>query len=274
MRSQRAMSAQSVPVRDTTPEEEFDVSGPGPAPGTAPGASSATASANPFVSEKPASASAPQAGGSPTGGVTAGESPLVAVQLEGDQTALLVGLLRQSLQQNQQMMQQNQQLVATMLRRMDERRNKAEEKVAETAEAAKKAAEAALTRDPFDPRAAAFSADPVDKGPGGFGSSNRAEKYLPPLPLIDHHVMGKGRMKEVEGWHTFLETLSSWLALQEEAFVRELQLCVPVKTEILQTKLPSDTAARSSKLFYYLTQSLAKWERGLELLRSCSRDKA
>ena len=194
---------------------------------------------------------------------------------EGDQTALLVGLLRQSLQQNQQMMQQNQQLVATMLRRMDleeERRNKAEEKVAETAEAAKKAAEAALTRDPFDPRAAAFSAEPVDKGPvGGFGGSNRAEKYLPPLPLIDHHVMGKGRMKEVEGWHTFLETLSSWLALQEEAFVRELQLCVPVKTEILQTKLPSDTAARSSKLFYYLTQSLAKWERGLELLRSCSK---
>ena len=78
-------------------------------------------------------------------------------------------------------------------------------------------------------------------------------------------------MKEAEGWHTFLETLSSWLALQEEAFVRELQLCVPVKTEILQTKLPSDTAARSSNLFYYLTQSLAKWERGLELLRSCSK---
>ena len=270
------MSAQSVPVPDTTPEEEFDLFGPGPAPGTAPAASSVTASANPFVSEEPASASAPQAGGSPTGGVTAGGSPVGGGTVgEGDQTALLVGLLRQSLQQNQQMMQQNQQLVATMLRRMDleeERRNKAEEKVAETAEAAKKAAEAALTRDPFDPRAAAFSADPVDKGPGGgFGSSNRAEKYLPPLPLIDHHVMGKGRMKEVEGWHTFLETLSSWLALQEEAFVRELQLCVPVKTEILQTKLPSDTAARSSKLFYYLTQSLAKWERGLELLRSCSK---
>ena len=73
-----------------------------------------------------------------------------------------------------------------MLRRRDleeKRRNKAEEKVAETAEAAKKAAEAALTRDPFDPRAAAFSANPVDKGPGGgFGGSNRAEKYLPPLP--------------------------------------------------------------------------------------------
>ena len=120
-------------------------------------------------------------------------------------------------------MQQNQQPVAKMLRRMDleeERRNKAEKKVAKTAEAAKKAAEAALTRDPFDPRAAASSVDPGDKVSGSsFGGSNRAEKYLPPLPLIDHHVMGKGRMKKVEGWHTFLETLSSWLALQEEAFV-------------------------------------------------------
>ena len=270
------MAAQNVPVPDTTPEEEFDLFGPGPDTGTAPAASGAAASSNPFVSEAPASPTAPQASSSPTGGVQAGGSPSGGVTVgEGDQTALLVGLLRQSLQQNQQMMQQNQQLVATMLRRMDleeERRNKAEEKVAETAEAAKKAAEAALTRDPFDPRAAASSVDPGDKVSGGsFGGSNRAEKYLPPLPLIDHHVMGKGRMKEVEGWHTFLETLSSWLALQEEAFVRELQLCVPVKTEILQTKLPSDTAARSSKLFYYLTQSLAKWERGLELLRSCSK---
>ena len=270
------MAAQNVPVPDTSPEEEFDLFGPGPDPGTAPAASSAAASSNPFVSEAPASPTAPQASSSPAAGVQAGGSPGGGGTVgAGDQTALLVGLLRQSLQQNQQMMQQNQQLVATMLRRMDleeERRNKAEEKVAETAEAAKKAAEAALTRDPFDPRAAASSVDPGDTVSGSsFGGSNRAEKYLPPLPLIDHHGMGKGRMKEVEGWHTFLETLSSWLALQEEAFVRELQLCVPVKTEILQTKLPSDTAARSSKLFYYLTQSLAKWERGLELLRSCSK---
>ena len=104
----------------------------------------------------------------------------------------------------------------------------------------------------------------------GFGG-NRAEKYLPSLPLIDHLGMGKGRMKEVETWHSFMETLSSWLALQEEAFVRELQLCIPVKSEIKQVDLNAETAARSSKLFYYLTQSLAKWDRGLELLRSCSK---
>eukprot|EP00439_Symbiodinium_sp_Y106_P000499 s12197_g1.t1 len=78
--------------------------------------------------------------------------------------------------------------------------------------------------------------------------------------------MGKERMKEVT-WHSFMETLSSWLALQEEAFVREL-LCIPVKSEIKQVELNAETAARSSKLFYYLTQSLAKWDRGLELLRA------
>ena len=41
----------------------------------------------------------------------------------------------------------------------------------------------------------------------------------------------------------------------------------PVKSEIKQVDLNVETAARSSKLFYYLTQSLAKWNRGLELLR-------
>ena len=58
-----------------------------------------------------------------------------------------------------------------------------------------------------------------------------------------------------------------------EAFVQELQLCVPVKAEIKQIDLNAETAAKSSKLFYYLTQSLAKWERGIELLRPAQRDK-
>ena len=49
------MAAQNVPVPDTTPEEEFDLFGPGPDTGTAPAASGAAASSNPFVSEAPAS---------------------------------------------------------------------------------------------------------------------------------------------------------------------------------------------------------------------------
>ena len=81
---------------------------------------------------------------------------------------------------------------------------------------------------------------------------------LPVLPWQDLEVTEQRSM----------ETLSSWLALQEEAFVRER---IPVKSEIKQVDLNSETAARSFKLFYYLTQSLAKWNRGLELLRSCSK---
>ncbi|CAE7302637.1 unnamed protein product [Symbiodinium sp. CCMP2592] len=192
------------------------------------------------------------------------------------------GFMMELLRQQREMMAMNQQLVATMLRRMDleeERRNKAEEKVHEAAEAAKQAAEAAKTRDPFQPStapasssAASSAVSPAVPSPSGYsGAGGRAEKYLPNLPVIDHQGMGKGRMKEVETWHSFMETLSSWLALQEEAFVRELQLCIPVKKEIVQADLNPETAARSSKLFYYLTQSLAKWERGSELLRSCSK---
>ena len=286
--------AASVPVPPTTEEEEFDLFGPGPA-ATAP-ASSSTPVENPFQSPQQATAKAspagsptgvnvnpfavpPQAAASvPTAGSTPGPQPSQGEEFQ----SIMLEMLRQQnqstmelLRQQSLAMQQNQQMVAAMLRRMDleeERRTKAEEKVVEAAEAARKAAETALTRDPFDPKeAASAKASPSVPFTTSYGGSNRAEKYLPPLPVIDHQGMGKGRMKEVETWHAFMETLSSWLALQEEAFVRELQLCIPVKTEIEQVILNPETAARSAKLFYYLKQSLSKWERGLEIIRSCSK---
>eukprot|EP00439_Symbiodinium_sp_Y106_P047976 s4290_g6.t1 len=166
-------------------------------------------------------------------------------------------------------------MVAAMLRRMDleeERRTKAEEKVVEAAEAARKAAETAWTRDPFDPKeAASAKASPSVPFTTSYGGWLSRLFIDGGEGLIDHQGMGKGRMKEVETWHAFMETLSSWFALQEEAFVRELQLCIPVKTEIEQVTLNPETAARSAKLFYYLKQSLSKWERGLEIIRSCSK---
>eukprot|EP00439_Symbiodinium_sp_Y106_P067972 s1142_g11.t1 len=303
------------PVPDTTAEEEFDLFGPGPA-GAAAG--DAQHEANPFApAQGPAPAPA-QATAQPSVTAAATSSPTSApvppvqspkAAASGSSSTgppvfgpeAMPGFMMEMLRQQREMMAMNQQLVATMLRRMDleeERRNKAEEKVLEAAEAAKKAAVAAQTRDPFQPSTAPSSstatAPAVVPPTSGFGGSNLAEKYLPNLPLIDHQgmgkgrmkevetwhsfletlSMGKGRMKEVETWHSFLETLSSWLALQEETFVRELQLCIPVKTEILQASLNPETAARSSKLFYYLTQSLAKWERGIELLKSCSKRQA
>ncbi|CAE7690609.1 unnamed protein product, partial [Symbiodinium necroappetens] len=183
------------------------------------------------------------------------------------------------LRQQSLAMQQNQQMCAAMLRCMDleeKRRNEADEKAAETARIAAEAALKAKTVDPFVPAppSSSSAAPTVTASYTQSVPQNRAEKYLPNLPVIDHQGMSKGRMREVECWHSFLETLSSWLALQDEAYVRELQFCVKTKHEIDQASLAADVAARSAKLFYYLTQSLAKWERGLELLRSCSKRQA
>ena len=50
----------------------------------------------------------------------------------------------------------------------------------------------------------------------------------------------------------------------------ELRQCLFVPNEIKQVTLPSDTAGRSARLFYLLQQALAKWDRGLEILRSVS----
>ena len=262
-----------VPVPATTAEEEEALFGPGPAQGAGhPGG-------NPFEVPGPAplptqpTAQPTAATGSPTSAPPAQSPQVTGSGVPTFGPDAMPAFMAEMLRQQREMMAMNQQLIATMLRRMDleeERRNKAEEKVHEAAEAAQKAAEAARTRDPFDLSTASSAVGAASAPSAGFGG-NRAEKYLPSLPLIDHLGMGKGRMKEVETWHSFMETLSSWLALQEEAFVRELQLCIPVKGEIKQVDLNAETAARSSKLFYYLTQSLAKWDRGLELLRSCSK---
>ncbi|CAE7578976.1 unnamed protein product [Symbiodinium natans] len=58
-------------------------------------------------------------------------------------------------------------------------------------------------------------------------------------------------MRKIEAWHGFLETMNSWLALQDKAYVNEIRLCISVKDEIRQDLLPPDTAARSAKLFEF-----------------------
>ena len=140
----------------------------------------------------------------------------------------------------QSLTMQHQQMCAAMLRRMDleeKRRNEADEKAAETARIAAEAALKAKISDPFVPSPSASTSSPsvlagsASCTPGV--AQNRTEKYLPALPVIDHQGMGKERLREVECWHSFLETLSSWLALQDEAYVRELQ-CIKTKHEIDQ----------------------------------------
>ena len=119
--------------------------------------------------------------------------------------------------QYRKQLEQNQQLVATMLRRMDseeKRRNDGELAAAE----AKAKAEAAKASAPSDPFLAATSStggslpssSPKDTGSSSGGYvSNRADKYLPQLPVIAHQEMGRDRMRELLATRQFAHCTST-----------------------------------------------------------------
>ena len=118
----------------------------------------------------------------------------------------------------QQMMLQMMQSQQTMLEMLNKRMD-AEEKRRKNQEAA----QAALVN-PFGPGGTAVESPthggsgsvsaPVVSAPSISGvGSNRAEEYLPSLPLIEHGHMNRGRVKELEEYHRWLEVLASWFAL-------------------------------------------------------------
>ncbi|CAE7368430.1 unnamed protein product [Symbiodinium natans] len=74
---------------------------------------------------------------------------------------------------------------------------------------------------------------------------------FPTVPTRTFHSDLGDKMRKIEAWHGFLETMNSWLALQDKAYVNEIRLCISVKDEIRQDLLPPDTAARSAKLFEF-----------------------
>ena len=271
-------SAVGSPQTTPVPEEmDFDLFGPGPG---SPSAQHATASSQPgsasTSAQVPVSGSVPTPGAPvqlpvpPTPTLGADQLQQLMVQMLNNQNT---ALQQQQNQMNFLMRAQSAQL--TLLnRRLDEE------------EARRKADEARRTvsADPFAAASGSGATAPAGSpvappsvpastatGSGGFSSfGGRADKYLPPLPLINHGEMKQGRIRELEEFHRFLEVLSSWLALTDDAFVGELRQCLFVPNEIKQVTLPSDTAGRSARLFYLLQQALAKWDRGLEILRSVS----
>ena len=238
-----AGSAQDIPVPEITAQEEYDLFGP-PDP------------ANPFATGSPT--------GSPTGpGFAKASPPTVPAATatpfpNGVDQAVLLALLRTQqdmLRHQQDMLRQNQQLMSRMAQRMEREDQLREEERAERA--ALKAAEEASKRVSLDP----FSGTAGAETPAASSSSvavptysggNRAEKYLPPLPTIQHAEMGKNRVREVGEWHRFLEVFMSWLALTDEAYVSEMRHCLKHPHVIEQGKLSYHVAARSATLFYYL----------------------
>ena len=255
-------SAADLPVPETG--MDFDLFGP----------SAESPSAQPSV--QPTPQAAPTAGGSPT--TTPVVPTLGAEQLQQLMLQMLnnqnTALQQQQNQMNFLMQAQSAQLTL-LTRRFDEeeaRRKADEARRAVSADpfaaASAGGTSAAPTTSPVAPPGVPATASFSSGATSSFGG--RAEKYLPSLPLINHGEMRAGRIRELEEFHRFLEVLSSWLALTDDAFVPELRQCLFVPNEIQQVSLPSDTAGRSAKLFYLLQQALAKWDRGLEILRSVS----
>ena len=72
--------------------------------------------------------------------------------------------------------------------------------------------------------------------------SNRAEKYLPNLPSIDRSAMSKGRVKELEEYHRWLEVVAGWLALIDDCYVGELRESLTFPWEIKQGELKAFVA--------------------------------
>ena len=212
------------------------------------------------------------------GAASAGQRPVTPGTSSGAtevQQLLMAMLQNQTVAMQQQQTQMQQLLEAQQAHlRLMERRLDAEDERRKQEETAK-----AATPNPFGAPTATSSSTAPSGAPvapssgvasGSQSFTSRAEKYLPPLPVINGQEMSKGRIRELEEWHRFLEVLSSWLALTDDAYVSELRECLFVKTEIQQVTLPRDTAGRSARLFYLLQQALGKWDRGMEVLRSVS----
>ena len=208
-------SAAGSPQTTPVPEEmDFDLFGPGPG---SPSAQPATASSQPGSAST--SAQVPVGGSVPTPGapVQLPVPPTPTLGADQLQQLMLQMLNNQNtaLQQQQNQMNflmQAQSAQLTLLnRRLDEEeaRRKADEArrtvSADPFAAASGSGATAPTGSPVAPPSVPAS---TATGSGGFSSfGGRADKYLPPMPLINHGEMKQGRIRELEEFHRFLEVL-------------------------------------------------------------------
>ena len=130
--------------------------------------------------------------------------------------------------------------------------------------------------------AAAASSTPVSPSQGAAGSgqaadsptpmdvdtglrSRRAESYIPTLPQLNYSAMTT-RHAEIKVWTSYREELTSWMCLLDDRYAAELAEAETSSVEILQATLDVGKAARSTKLWFLLRQSLAKFQRAQDIV--------
>ena len=95
--------------------------------------------------------------------------------------------------------------------------------------------------------------------------SRRAENYIPTLPQLNFAFMNT-RHAEIRVWTAYKEELTSWLCLLDDRFADELEESEQSTVEVKQAALDVGKAARSSKLWLLLRQSLSKFQRAQDLI--------
>ena len=95
--------------------------------------------------------------------------------------------------------------------------------------------------------------------------SRRAENYIPTLPQLNFASMNT-RHAEIRVWSAYKEELTSWLCLLDDRFAEELDESEQSAVPVQQSTLDVGKAARSSKLWFLLRQSLSKFQRAQDLI--------
>ena len=116
-----------------------------------------------------------------------------------------------------------------------------------------------------DPSAApANPSTPVDMEVDSGVRNKRAEGYIPQLPQLNYASM-TSRHAEIRVWTAYRDELTSWLCLLDDRYATELQEAISSNVEVLQVRLEAGKAARSTKLWFLLRQSMSKFQRGQDL---------
>ena len=117
-----------------------------------------------------------------------------------------------------------------------------------------------------DPSAAPANAStPVDMEVDSGVRNKRAEGYIPQLPQLNYASM-TSRHAEIRVWTAYRDELTSWLCLLDDRYATELQEAISSNVEVLQVRLQAGKAARSTKLWFLLRQSMSKFQRGQDLV--------
>ena len=111
----------------------------------------------------------------------------------------------------------------------------------------------------------ANASTPVDMEVDSGVRNKRAEGYIPQLPQLNYASM-TSRHAEIRVWTAYRDELTSWLCLLDDRYATELQEAISSNVEVLQVRLEAGKAARSTKLWFLLRQSMSKFQRGQDLV--------